>query len=44
MPSGPVTEVSTLTAHALLDSYRDRSVLPVEVIDALACCQSSTNR
>jgi aspartyl-tRNA(Asn)/glutamyl-tRNA(Gln) amidotransferase subunit A len=31
-----VTDVSTLTAHALLDAYRDRSLSPVEVVDALA--------
>jgi aspartyl-tRNA(Asn)/glutamyl-tRNA(Gln) amidotransferase subunit A len=31
-----VSDVCTLTAHALLDRYRDRSLSPVELVDALA--------
>jgi aspartyl-tRNA(Asn)/glutamyl-tRNA(Gln) amidotransferase subunit A len=31
-----VTDVTGLTAHALLGAYRDRSLSPVEVVDALA--------
>lgn len=33
-----MTDVCTASAEALLDSYRERSLSPVEVVDALAAC------